>query len=74
MGWSAIGVFSFAVLAVVGWGLAFSYRRRAIRYRAAFDRVFGIARRAYNFTDDETSELREMIGEPLERLPSGTGP
>jgi len=72
MGLCAIGVLSFAVLAIVGWGLALSYRRRAIRYRAAFDRVFGIARRAYDFSDDETSELRRMIGEPIEHLPSGT--
>lgn len=62
-----------AVLGAVGWVLAFLYRRRAIRYRAAFDRAFAIARRAYNFTADETGELNKIIGEPIERRPSGTG-
>jgi hypothetical protein len=37
-----------------------------MRYRAAFDRAFGIARRAYAFSGDETSELTRLIGEPIE--------
>lgn len=67
MEWCAFWLSGCAVLAVVGWALAFSYRRRAMRYRAAFDRAFAVARRVYNFTDEETSELTEIIGEPLER-------
>jgi len=37
-----------------------------VRYRAAFDRAFGIARRAYAFSGEETKELTRIIGEPLE--------
>jgi hypothetical protein len=43
-----------------------SSRRRASRYRAAFDRAFAIARRVYHFTDDEKDELTHLIGEPIE--------
>ena len=62
-----IGLFTGAVLGVLGSALAYAYRRRAIRYRSAFERAFAIARRVYNFTDDERSELTQLIGEPLER-------
>jgi Flp pilus assembly protein TadB len=66
MGWHTLGLFVALGLGVVGWVLAFTYRRRAMRYRAAFDRAFAIARRAYNFSGDETNELTRLIGEPLE--------
>jgi hypothetical protein len=55
------------LLGGAGWAWAFFLRRRALRYRAAFDRAFAVARRVYNFTDDETSELTEILGEPIER-------
>ncbi|HEY2376718.1 MAG TPA: hypothetical protein VGH98_12145 [Gemmatimonadaceae bacterium] len=72
MGWCAFGLVTVAVLGVVGWATAFRQRRRAIRYRAAFDRAFAVARRVYHFTDDERDELTRIIGEPIEHLPSGT--
>lgn len=65
----AIWLFSGAVLGVVGSALAYAYRRQAIRYRSAFERAFEIARRVYDFTDDERSELIRIVGEPLERPP-----
>jgi hypothetical protein len=71
MGWCTIGLFACAALAAVGWVLAVWFRRRAMRYRAAFDRAFAIARRVYQFTDDETDELTRIIGEPIERRQSG---
>jgi hypothetical protein len=55
------------VLGAVGWALAFSFRRRAIRYRAAFDRAFAVARRVYNFSEEERDELTRIIGEPIEQ-------
>lgn len=67
MGWCTIWLLSGAALAVVGWALAFAYRRRAVRYRAAFDRAFAIAQRVYHFSDDETDELTRLIGDPLEQ-------
>lgn len=70
MGWCTIWLVGCAVLGVVGWALAFTYRRRAFRYRAAFDRAFAIARRVYRFSDEETNELTAIIGEPVEREPS----
>lgn len=66
MGWCIVWLFSGAVLGAVGSALAYLYRRRAIRYRAAFERAFAVARRVYDFTDDERSELTRIIGEPLE--------
>jgi hypothetical protein len=66
MGWCTLGLIGVAGLAVAGWALALRYRQRAMRYRAAFDRAFGIARRAYAFSGDETSELTRLIGEPIE--------
>ena len=69
MAWRTILLSACAVLAAVGWALAFSYRRRSIRYRNAFDRAFAVARRVYNFTDDERSELTRIMGEPIERQP-----
>jgi hypothetical protein len=66
MGSSAIWLLGCAVFGGVGWVLAFLNRRRAIRYRAAFDRAFAIARRVYNFTEDETTELTRLIGESIE--------
>jgi len=66
MGCSAIWLLGCVVLGAVGWALAFWNRRRAIRYRAAFDRAFAIACRVYNFTEDETTELTRLIGEPVE--------
>jgi hypothetical protein len=67
MGPCTIWLIAGALLAIAGWGLAFSYRRRALRYRAAFERAFEIARRVYQFTEDESDELSRMIGEPVER-------
>ena len=67
MGSCAVPVVGCALLAVVGGALTLFYRRRAIRYRAAFDRAFAIARRVYEFTDEETGELTRLIGEPVER-------
>jgi hypothetical protein len=72
MGWCTIWLFLLGVLGAVGWALAFSYRRRAMRYRAAFDRAFAVARRVYNFTDDERNELTRIIGEPIEPQESET--
>ena len=66
MGCSAIWLVGCAVLGVVGWALAFFNHRRASRYRAAFDRAFAIARRVYDFTEDETTELTRLIGESIE--------
>jgi hypothetical protein len=63
---------SCAALGAVGWALASSFRRRAIRYREAFDRAFAVARRVYNFTDGETDELTRLLGEPIERRRRGT--
>jgi hypothetical protein len=62
----AFWLFGCAVLAAVGWALAFSWRQRAVRYRAAFDRAFEIARRVYHFTEEEHDELTQLIGEPIE--------
>lgn len=67
MGSCTVPVVGCALLAVVGAALTLFYRRRAIRYRAAFDRAFAIARRVYEFTDEETGELTRLIGEPVER-------
>jgi hypothetical protein len=72
MGRCVFGLVTLAVLAAVGWAAAFWHRRRAIRYRAAFDRAFAVARRVYDFTDDEKDELSRIIGEPIEHGPSGT--
>ena len=66
MGWCTIWLFGCTVLGSVGWAVAFSFRRRALRYRAAFDRAFVIARRVYSFTDDERNELTRIMGEPIE--------
>lgn len=57
MGGCTLWLTGAAGLAVVGWALAFIYRRRALRYRAAFDRAFGLAARAHNFTSDEKTDL-----------------
>jgi hypothetical protein len=67
MGWCTYWSVGCAVLGVVGWALAFLWRRRAIRYRSAFDRAFAIARRVYAFTDDETDELTRLLGEPIQQ-------
>ena len=67
MGSCTVPVVGCALLAVVGGALTFFYRRRAIRYRAAFDRAFAIARRVYDFTDEETGEFTRLIGEPIHR-------
>jgi hypothetical protein len=67
IGSCAVPVIGCALLAVVGLALTLFYRRRAIRYRAAFERAFAIARRVYNFTDEETTELTRLLGEPIER-------
>jgi hypothetical protein len=67
MGWCSILLFTLAALSLGGWALAFALRRRAVRYRAAFERAFEIARRVYQFSDDEANELTRIIGEPIER-------
>jgi hypothetical protein len=72
MEWCTILLYACAVLGAIGWALVFSFRRRAIRYRAAFDRAFDIARRVYNFTDDERNDLTRLIGEPIEGQPKKT--
>jgi hypothetical protein len=51
---------------VVGWVSAFIYRRRAIRYSTAFDRAFEIARRVYDFSEDESNELSRILGQRIE--------
>ena len=66
MEWCTFWSISCAVLGAVGWVLAFVARRRAIRYRAAFDRAFAVARRVYDFTEEERNELTRIIGEPIE--------
>ncbi|MFL5615306.1 MAG: hypothetical protein ACJ796_16685 [Gemmatimonadaceae bacterium] len=66
MGLCAVALMGCTLLAVVGWALTLFYRQRAIRYRAAFDRAFAIARRAYNFTEEETIELTKLFGEPID--------
>ena len=66
MGWCTLWILATGLLGVVGWALAFTFRRRAMRYRAAFDRAFAIARRAYDFSGDEKNELTRIIGEPIE--------
>ena len=65
--WCSILLFILAALCLAGWARAFFLRRRAIRYRAAFDRAFEIARRVYHFTEDEANELTRIIGEPVEQ-------
>jgi len=67
MAWCSILLFALAAVSIAGWALAFSLRRRALRYHAAFERAFEIARRVYDFTDGETDELTRLIGEPIER-------
>jgi len=67
MGSCAVPVMGFGLMAVVGWALTFFYRQRAIRYRSAFDRAFAIARRVYNFTDEETIELTRLVGGQIDR-------
>lgn len=67
MGLCALPVMGCTLLAIVGWALTLFYRQRAIRYRAAFERAFAIARRVYNFTDEETIELTRLLGEPIDR-------
>lgn len=71
MGWCTIGLVVCAALGSAGWGVAIAFRRRARRYRAAFERAFAIARRVYHFTDDETDELTRLIGEPIEQGSAG---
>jgi hypothetical protein len=67
MGLCAVPLMGCTLFAVAGWALALFYRQRAIRYRAAFERAFAIARRAYNFTEEETIELTRLLGEPIDR-------
>ena len=71
MGWCTSGIVVCAALAAVGWALAIWYRRRATRYREAFERAFAIARRVYHFSDDETDELTRLIGEPIGQWQTG---
>ena len=66
MGWCTLWILGTGGLGVVGWALAVTYRRRAMRYRAAFDRAFAIARRAYHFSGEERNELTRIMGEPIE--------
>ena len=61
MSWCSILLLILAALCLAGWALAFSLRRRALRYRAAFERAFEIARRVYHFTDDEANELTRLM-------------
>ena len=66
MGWCTLCILGTGGLGTVGWALAFTFRRRATRYRAAFDRAFAIAGRAYNFSGDEKKDLTRILREPIE--------